>query len=72
MSRLSQRLGGSLALRVLTRYPKFEIGRRVRIEVLYCKGGRSEGVVEVDIHEETGDVHLAAPLVPARDARQAT
>jgi hypothetical protein len=48
------------------------IPRRARIEVLYCKGGKSDGVVEVDIHEETGDVYLAAPLAPARDARQAT
>lgn len=54
------------------RCPMPESGRRVRIEVLYCKGGKSAGVVEVDIHEETGDVHLAAPLAPARDARQAT
>lgn len=46
--------------------------RRARIEVLYCKGGASGASVEVEIHEETGAVHLAAPLVPARDARQAT
>jgi hypothetical protein len=46
--------------------------RRVRLEVLYAKGGRGGGVVEVDIHEETGAVHLAAPLAPAGDARQAT
>lgn len=46
--------------------------RRARIEVLYCKGGASGAAVEVNIHEETGAVHLAAPLAPAREARQAT
>jgi protein ImuA len=46
--------------------------RRARIEVLYCQGGKSGGVVEVDIDEETADVRVASPVVPARDARQAT
>src|SRR5262245_12080285 len=46
--------------------------RRARIEVLYCKGGQGGGGVEVDVHEETGAVRVAAPLAPARDARQAT
>jgi protein ImuA len=48
------------------------MGRRTRIEVLYCQGGPSGGRVEVDFHEETGDVRVVPPVASARDARQAT
>jgi hypothetical protein len=52
--------------------PADSAARRARIEVLYVKGGQGDGMVEVDFHEETGDVRVAAPLAVARNARQAT
>jgi hypothetical protein len=52
--------------------PPGSAARRARITVLYCQGGRGDGSVEVDIHEETNDVRVVASLAPARNARQAT
>jgi protein ImuA len=47
-------------------------GRRLRLELLHCRGGLSGGAVELEISHETGLVHLAAGLASATPrARQA-
>jgi protein ImuA len=48
-------------------------GRRLRLELLQCRGGSSGEAVELEISHETGLVHLASGLAsataPARQAR---
>jgi hypothetical protein len=39
--------------------------RRFRIEVLHCRGGRSGASLELELHDETHTLHLAASLAPA-------
>lgn len=40
-------------------------GRRIRIELIHCRGRTQGGSVELEIDDETGDVHLAPSLAPA-------
>jgi hypothetical protein len=40
-------------------------GRRMRIELIHCRGRTQEGSVELEIDDETGDVHLAPAVAPA-------
>ena len=45
--------------------------RRVRVELLRCRGGVGSGSVELEIDDETGVVRLAAELAPATAVRRA-
>jgi protein ImuA len=40
-------------------------GRRMRIELIHCRGRTQEESVELEIDDETGDVHLAPAVAPA-------
>lgn len=45
-------------------------GRRLRVEVLHCRGGAGGGAVELELHDEAGHVRLAARLAhPAPRSR---
>lgn len=46
-------------------------GRRVRIELLRCRGGMSGGAVELEVSHETNSVHLVSPLVAPVSPRRA-
>ena len=39
-------------------------GRRVRVELLHCRGGTGGGVVTLEISDETGVVLMVPPLAP--------
>ena len=41
------------------------LGRRVRVELLHCRGGTGGGAVTLEISDETGVVSVAPPLAPA-------
>src|SRR5262245_4915994 len=43
----------------------FPLGRRVRVELLHCRGGTGGGAVTLEISDETGVVSVAPPLAPA-------
>lgn len=45
-------------------------GRRLRVELLRCRGGPGSGPVELELDDETRLVHLAAPLAPAAPLRR--
>jgi len=46
-------------------------GRRLRIELLACRGGKSGAAVELEICDETGVVRLAPQLARAANLRRA-
>jgi protein ImuA len=48
-----------------------QAGRRLRVEVVRCRGGAGGGTVELEIDDETGVVHLAAELAGAAAVRRA-
>jgi protein ImuA len=37
-------------------------GKRLRVELLHCRGGTAGRAVELEINDETGDVRVAPPL----------
>ncbi|GIW78742.1 MAG: hypothetical protein KatS3mg105_0549 [Gemmatales bacterium] len=45
--------------------PSLSQSRRLRVEVVQCRGRFSQQTVELEINDETGDVHLASALAPA-------
>lgn len=47
------------------------VGRRLRVELVHCRGRGSEGTVELEIDDETGDVRLAPKLAAAKDELRA-
>ncbi len=46
--------------------------RRLRIELLRCRHGKSGGALLLEIDDETGDVRVAPPLAPRAPLRRAT
>ncbi len=46
-------------------------GRRLRIELLHCRGGMSGQSLELEISDETSDVHLVPQLAAATCAERA-
>ncbi|MGE5192443.1 MAG: ImuA family protein [Deltaproteobacteria bacterium] len=49
----------------------FPLGRRVRVELLHCRGGTGGGAVTLEISDETGAVSVAPPLAPAANLPRA-
>ncbi len=47
-------------------------GRRLRVELIHCRGRTPGGSVELEIDDETGDVHLAPSLASAANLFRAT
>lgn len=45
--------------------------RRLRLEILRCRGGRSGAALELEIDDETGALRMAPPLAAATLARRA-
>jgi hypothetical protein len=43
----------------------FPLGRRVRVELLHCRGGTGGEAITLEISDETGVVSVAPPLAPA-------
>ena len=47
-------------------------GRRLRVELLHCRGGAAGNVVDLEISDETGDVRVAPMLAAAANLQRAT
>lgn len=47
-------------------------GRRLRLELLHCRGGFGGGAILLELHHEAGHVHLAAQLADPTPARSAS
>lgn len=47
-------------------------GRRIRVELLMCRGTFAGGSVELDVNDATGDVRLVSAVAGAATARRAT
>jgi protein ImuA len=47
-------------------------GRRLHLELLHCRGGMSGEVVQLDLCDETGAVHMASQSAPPAAAKRTT